>query len=737
MHRARGRRKPTTSAPGPGAGAPRNRRRARVLGIVAVLAVGAGLTWYIGGMGTDGARPGERVPARAPDILLITLDTTRADRLGSYGYGGASTPNLDRLARDGVRFARALSPVPLTLPAHASLMSGREPFRHGVRNNGHFVLPADVPTLAETLAARGYDTAAFVSAFVLDRQFGLARGFAHYDDGLDEATGGPFVSIELERRGDRTLAAARAWLGSEGRRAATRPYFLWVHLYDAHEPYQAPPPFGERFAGNPYDGEVAFQDAVVGQLLEAAGYGSSSPPVVVVAGDHGESLGEHGESTHGLFVYDAALRVPLIVAWPGRLRPAAIETPVRLIDVTPTVLDLAAGIAAGGADGRSLRAVLEGGHDPDEPLPAYAETYFPQVFMQWAPLRALHAGRWKYVDAPEPELYDLQADPGELRNLAALDTTRLATMRRALEGLTGAGAGRQASTPLSADARQRLTSLGYLSPAAPDTAAARSRLPDPKRMLPLYEQLLDGNRELGRGHAEQAAARARDVLVRDATNAFAHLLLGRAALASERHQEAIDALRAYVAAVPGSADAHHWMALAHLRMGHRARAIAEEEAALAIDPRHVPALGLKAGLIFSSGRREDGLQVLRDALASDPDNAALRLELADLLTDARDHAAAEGLYRTVLAARPQNARARLGLGLALAALGRGEEALAAMTAAVDGAPGHVEARFARAELLEQLGRVDEARREYAMIASAVDRPDLRNVASRRLAALGR
>jgi arylsulfatase A-like enzyme len=276
-----------------------------------------------------------------PNILLITLDTTRADRLGSYGYAGAATPNLDRLASEGVRFARALSPVPLTLPAHATLLTGRQPFTHGVRNNGHFTLPEDVPTLASVLSTRGYDTAAFVSSFVLDRQFGLATGFTHYDATLDEARPGAAVSLELERRGDRTVAAARAWLADRARQAQ-RPYFLWVHLYDPHEPYAAPSPYRERFAGRDYDGEVAFADALVGELLEASGYASGAPPLVVVASDHGESLGEHGESTHGLFVYDETQRVPLIVTWPRVLSPRVVETPVRLLDVAPTVADLAA-----------------------------------------------------------------------------------------------------------------------------------------------------------------------------------------------------------------------------------------------------------------------------------------------------------------------------------------------------------------------------------------------------------
>ena len=671
--------------------------------------------------------PATAAPSR-PNIVLITLDTTRADRLGSYGYAAAATPHLDRLAAAGVRFERALSPVPLTLPSHASILTGRYPFAHGVRNNGHFVLPEDVPTLATLLAGHGYDTAAFVSSFVLDRQFGLARGFAHYDDGLDEIPGGTATPIDSERRGDRTLAAAQAWLRQPARAQAGRPYFLWVHFYDPHEPYLPPSPFREQAAGRPYDGELAFTDALVGRLLDEVGFGGAPAPLVIAAGDHGESLGEHGESTHGLFVYDATLRVPLLVAWPGVLSPGVVPAPVRLVDLAPTIAEMSGVGPIDGADGRSLRAVLDGGAGGDEPDPAYAESYFPQFFMQWAPLRAIEAGRWKYIDAPEPELYDLGADPREERNVAAAEPARMATLKRALEGVAS-GSGRLASTPLSAEARDRLASLGYLSAAAPKTSVPGRTLPDPKRMVSLYERLVEGNRALSAGKSDEAARLAREVLAKDHGNAFAELLLGRAALAAGQHRQAIDAFRAYLAAVPGSADAHHWMALAHLRLGDRERALAEEEAALALDPRLYPAISLKAGLIFSSGRKDEGIQVLREAVQRDPSNPLLRVELADLLTDAGRYPEAEAEYRQVVSTRPGDSRALLGLGLILGATDRPAEAIEPLNRAVEADARNMEARFARAEVLERLGQLDAAREDYQRVAAEAERPDLRRVAA--------
>lgn len=253
--------------------------------------------------------------------MLITLDTTRADRLGAYGYRLAGTPRLDRLAADGVLFERAVA-APITLPAHASLLTGSYPFTHGVRNNGDFSLSDTVPTLATTLHDRGYRTAAFVSAFVLDRRYGLARGFDVYDD-----------HVPLERRGDRTAAAAAQWLSEHA--GGPAPVFLWLHLYDAHDPYDPPTPFRAAFAARPYDGEIAFDDAAIGSVLDRLDrLGRRSSTIVAVVGDHGESLGEHGEDTHAVFVYESALRVPMIVAWPGQL-PAGRRVPglVRAIDL--------------------------------------------------------------------------------------------------------------------------------------------------------------------------------------------------------------------------------------------------------------------------------------------------------------------------------------------------------------------------------------------------------------------
>lgn len=726
----RGTHTPPQASPSSGA-ASGNTSRASLVAAAVVVAVATGYgVWRLQG-GTDGAA----VPARPPDVLLVTLDTTRADRLGSYGYAQASTPHLDRLAAGGVRFERAISPVPLTLPAHASVLTGRYPFSHGVRNNGHFTLPDDVPTLAAQFAAAGYATAAFVSSYVLDRQFGLSRGFSHYDDGLDPPRRNGAEVLELERRGDRTVQAALAWLAARRTAvSANGPVFLWVHLYDPHEPYAAPAAFAERFPGRPYDAELAFVDASVGSLLDGVGAAadgaSGRPPLVVVTGDHGESLGDHGESTHGVFVYEAAIRVPLVVSWPGQLEPRVVRAPVRLVDIAPTLAALAGMPAFPGADGRDLTPLMRTGDEALPPVTAYAESYFPEFFMGWAPLRAIDDGRWKYIDSPAPELYDVRADPAEAHNRVEAEPAIARTLRRQLEETVRA-ANRSAATTLSVEAQRKLAALGYVSTPAPAPAGAAR--PVPARMIGVFERLTAGNGALAAGRPREAVEIAEGALREDPDNAFAQLLLGRGRLALGDPAAAAEALTAYLARVPSSADAHHWLALAELQRGDRARALAEEEAAIAIDPGHAAAIALRAGLLFSTGKRDEGVAALAAAVESRPTHPTLRTDYADLLADAGRAADAEAQYRRVLEMRGDDARARAGLGMLLAKTGQLDAAVAELTRVLEADPRHEEARIERAAAYARMGRAAESRADLERLTGPEVRPDIRRTAERELA----
>ena len=440
-------------------------------------------------------------PPSVERILLITIDTLRADHVGCYGAQNARTSQLDTVADRGVRFEVAISPAPLTLPAHASLMTGLDPPGHGVRHNGLHRLAEEIPTLSSQLRNAGYQTGAFVGAFVLDRRFGLARGFDVYDDAMNERSS-PTVGY-AERPADAVVDAAIAWLGQADAR-----FFLWVHLYDPHAAYDPPAGFRAAFANDPYAGEIAFADAQLGRLLDAVRqrFGDAGQ-LVVVTSDHGESLGEHGELSHSYSLYDATQRVPLLIAgegWPaGRL----IDTPVRLVDVAPTLLAAAGAAPLPGIEGADLRPLLAGGASG---VPsAYLETLATHLDFGWSALFGLRTADWKYVRAPRPELYDLRADGEELRDVASLHPERVAALDAELaRRMSGA----RPTTPvtLGEAERERLRSLGYLQ-GDPQGAVTDLGGPDPKDEIGLLPQLARAEELADRGRHADALRLLRDL----------------------------------------------------------------------------------------------------------------------------------------------------------------------------------------------------------------------------------
>ena len=412
--------------------------------------------------------------ARTPiGIVLITLDTTRADRLSPYGLMDAAMPALDRLAREGAVFDQAISVAPLTLPAHTSLFTGLLPPAHGVRDNVDTPLAARHVTLAEILRDRGFRTGAFVGSAVLDADRGLAQGFDTYRSAMPI---GPEGRSALQKGADAVIGDALAWLEGIGRRR----FFLWAHLYDPHRPYEPPEPFRSRH-DDPYIGEIAFADAQIGRLIDALDRrGVLDKTLIVVAGDHGESLGEHGERTHGIFVYENVLRVPLLIRAP-RFRPVRTGAVVRLVDVMPTVLDLF-GIDPPEVDGVSLRPLLDG-RSTDLGLEAYAESRYPLRF-GWSSLRSLRDGRFKVIDAPRPELYDLSLDPFETTNLYTTRRPLADAMIRRVRSVAGEHGPRRAATSghteVSRDLQARMAALGYVGTPHAVAAQEAEGLPDPK-----------------------------------------------------------------------------------------------------------------------------------------------------------------------------------------------------------------------------------------------------------------
>jgi arylsulfatase A-like enzyme/Tfp pilus assembly protein PilF len=725
------RRRKTRKAAAPAAPAPPWRRRWPWL-VAAIALAGGAAAFALRGRGPLPGAAGKPAPGTPDNLLLITLDTTRADRLGCYGYARARTPHLDRLAAEGVRFENALSPVPITLPAHASILTGLYPFAHGVRNNGNFYLGDKLPTLATRLKERGYRTAAFVSSFVLDRRYGLARGFDHYDDRM-QGRHEQVIELEAERRGDRTSLALEKWLQDNA--AAPSPFFVWLHLYDPHEPYRAPRPFRDLFADSPYDGEIAFDDAIVAAVLDRLGQiGQRERTLVAVIGDHGESLGDHGEETHTMFVYQAALRVPLILWRPGRVPSGrVVSEPVRATDLAPTLLELLGAAAIDTPHGRSLAPLLEGRRAGDTP-PLYAETLLPQFHMNWAPLLSLRDERWKLIDAPQPELYDLKADPGELHNLHAREPQTAQALRAALTRLTGSGPGAMNVTQLDRETVQKLAALGYVGAGAEPGSAApdRARM-DPKTMIGIFNRLRRANTAVRDRRFEEALPLLREVLREDPRNAFALLVTGSAEMSRGRFAEAVPWFKKYLELVPSSAYAHHWIAICHLQRGARDEALREAEAALAIDPRFTDAHVLRGGILAARGAYPEAIAELRAAVQADPAKPILRLDLAKVLAEAGQGAEARAEYEAALRAQPDYAPALVGLGALQVAQGEAEQARATLTRALELDPSSDEARFNLGRALELAGDGAAARAEYEkLIQDPRTRTDIRAAARDRL-----
>jgi arylsulfatase A-like enzyme len=549
-------------------------------------------------------------------LVLITLDTTRADRLGAYGYEKAETPNLDRLAREGLRFEDAVSSAPITLVAHASMLTGLDPDHHGVRHNGEYRLDPSQATLAEVLRSNGYETAAFVSGFVLDARYGLAQGFDRYDDRTQAFPGQPFGGLG-ERSAEAVTDAALEWLG---KRDTSKPFFLWVHYYDPHAQYRPPEPYARKFAGSPYDGEIAYMDSQLGRLI-AALEKTSPKLLVVVAGDHGESFGEHSEYTHGRLLYETTQRVPLFLWSPAAIpRPQVVDDAVvGLVDIFPTVTDLLSIHDEGKRDGVSLRLAR---NRPDRAI--YMETMMAYLDNGWAPLHALRRREDKYIVAPRPEYYRLADDPKESANLAGKASARDSVeelsqaLGKRLEGTTAQAIAASATKP-DPESLRRLQSLGYLSGPGP-LAASSGELPDPKDMIRILELAIESRSLRREGKLEEAlqrARRARELAPRDLEvieeNALVYIEMNRL-------EDAEEALRAYAALKPNP---NIYIMLAQI--------------------------------LKETGRRPEGEALLQEAMRLEPDHGGVLITWGDFLAEQRKYGEALESYQRAKRVDPYRA----------------------------------------------------------------------------------
>ncbi len=640
--------------------------------------------------------------ASAFNILLITLDTTRADHLGSYGYPRAKTPSLDDLAREGIRFARAYCPAPVTLPSHISILSGLYPIAHGVRNNGHHLRPG-IRTLAEILKGRGYATAAFVSSFSVDSRFGIDRGFDVYDDTFQPQAS--LKSANAERRAEGTFDRFSRWLENSW----SSPFFAWVHYYDPHLPYDPLPPYKEEFSDRPYDGEIAYMDNYVGAILDRLRTkGILEKTIIVVAGDHGEGLGDKVEIGHGIFLYEGTLRVPLIFHNLKILpRSRVDESEVRLVDVAPTILELV-GLKdeAAGMQGQSLVPRLGGKAGKD--LDSLIETFFPRESFGWSELVGIISGPWKYIQAPRPELYDLKNDPEEKKNLYDLEANQSAALKAKLESeLLRLGSDSKASgepETARADDLEKLRSLGYVNfaPAKPGSV-----FPDPKDKIDLIKLIQQAQAYEIEQHYPEAERVYGQILkdIPDSPASYVNLAIVQAM--QKKFDQAIGALNQGLARIPDSGILLAGLGHIYLASGRSREALESMEKVLASDPRNTDALTVCAGLLEQTGRAEEARVYYERALSVEPDSRYLRTNYAGNLASSGKFREAIKVYETLINDFPEEQAFYQFAGKAHSYLGEFDRAISLLEQAVSIRPTSV-GYFNLAVAYEKSGDLQQA-----------------------------
>jgi arylsulfatase A-like enzyme/Flp pilus assembly protein TadD len=610
----------------------------------------------------------------ALNVVIITIDTLRADHLGCYGYKQIRTPNIDALASESARFERAYTPVPVTLPAHTVILTGTYPVFSGMHDFSGNKLNPKQPTLASVLKRQGYTTGAVIGSAVLDSRFGLNQGFDFYYDHFDFNRLQESNLEEMERPGNVVTDVALDWLGKN------RPnqFFLWMHLYDPHYPYRPPPPYSEQYKDRLYDGEIAFADVQVGRLISFLKANNIyRHTLIVLTGDHGESLGEHGEKTHGFFIYNATLHVPVIIHLPGSTANRTVSELVSLADLMPTVLQALKVEIPAEVQGQSLLPLMVP-KKAGESRNLYAETFLPRLHFNWSELRAVETDKYQFIDAPEPELYDVSKDPGETQNLYADKKAVAEELRNRLTTLVGqysAGQELAEKTGLDPALMERLKSLGYagFSGGGSPTVSDRS-LPDPKHRIQTYELISDAIAESQHGEYHSSAEKLTVALKTEPNSVPIHYLLGLNYYRLHEFPQAVEELQRVLQLSPDYSLAVFQLGLAYARRGDFNQAIQTLKHALELDGTNFLAAYNLGAAYLTKEMVPEAMAAFRQTVGIAPEYAAGHRALGEVLLYQQQVDESLSELRRAAELDPHDAGTHAALAKALSAKGLNAEA---------------------------------------------------------------
>lgn len=646
-----------------------------------------------------------------PNVLFIIVDTLRSDHLGCYGYDKIKTPNIDSLAKRGILFENVISQAPLTFPSHVSMFTSTYPQYSKARDNGNFRLDASAITLAEILGGNGYTAAAFVSAFVLDSKFGLDQGFQTYNDKLQKITQKRIIKLmEEERTADKVSAAAVNWL----RENKDKKFFLWVHYYDPHTIYNPPSPYKEIYKDNLYDGEIAFADEQIGVILNTLKeLNLAQNTLIIFASDHGEGLGEHGESSHAVFVYDTTLKVPLIFCYPAELPQAkAIGQQVRLIDIMPTILDFLEVKKNKEIQGASLLSLIKGAQRQIT-LAAYSESFYAKYHFNWSPLQSFRTEEWKYIKSSEPELYSVRDDPHELINLAGNRPDVVKDMEKKLSVFLEktSSSKKESKTDLDDETKEKLMSLGYIS----GSVTPETKEPVPIKMIQIMQKINLSDRLANEGMIEEAIQGYNEILRLDPDNAEAYIHLAQCYKETGKYDEAIRYFKKAASFKPDEAEVHDGLGNIYKDMGRVNEAFKEFEIALALD-RDNPVIINNIGWCYQQKleidramEEYDRALKLDSGLATAHANMAICYRIKGQLDKAAEEA------NTAVTLEPELAFAHAELCATVATKGDLEKAIPYCQKAIELDPGGIDGYNNLGVCLERKGEFDKALENYRKV----------------------